>query len=102
MKLYDLFGAWLCRPTPTRPPASRRRGLRPRLERLEDRTVPVAFTATNVAELIADINSANQNSEADTITLAAGTTFTLTAPNNGTEGATGLPVIAAGSTVNVI
>src|SRR5262245_22323819 len=61
MRLYNLFGRWLRRPTPS----PRRRGLRLRLEQLEDRTVPSAFTAASVAELIDDINTANQNLEAD-------------------------------------
>src|SRR5262249_26210043 len=62
------------------------------VERLEDRAVPASFTASTVAELIADINGANLTAEADTITLAPGKTFTLTAVNNGT---TGLPSVAA-------
>jgi hypothetical protein len=50
-----------------------------------------------VPELIAAIDAANQTAEADAITLAPGTTFTLTAVNNSTNGPTGLPTIAANS-----
>jgi len=76
----------------------RRPRARLKVETLEDRLVPASFTAASVADLIADINTANQTPEADTITLAPGKTFTLTAENNfqNNYGATGLPVIAAG------
>jgi hypothetical protein len=65
------------RPAPTR--------RRPRLtvEPLEDRAVPASFTAATVADLVADINGANQAGGPNTITLVAGTTFTLTAGSNG-------------------
>jgi hypothetical protein len=53
------------------------------------------FSVTNVAGLISAIDSANQNAESDTISLAAGATFTLTQVNNSTHGATGLPLISA-------
>jgi hypothetical protein len=52
------------------------------------------LSAYNVAELIAAINSANQNAGPDTIALAAGTMITLTEVNNTTHGSTGLPMIA--------
>src|SRR5262252_2197869 len=48
----------------------------------------------DVACLIAAINAANQNPDADTIELAAGT-YTLTTPDNGGPfAANGLPIIA--------
>ena len=53
------------------------------------------FNANNVAELISAINSANQNTEPDTIALAAGATFTLSEANDFTNGYTGLPTISA-------
>jgi len=66
------------------------------LEHLEDRVVPANFTASTVPELIADINAANLSAEADTITLAPGKNFSLSAVNNSdSNGATVLPVIAA-------
>src|SRR5262245_5874735 len=102
MKLRAIFGHWLRRPRPVRPPAARRRGLRLRLEQLEDRTVPSSFTAASVSELIADINAANLSAEADTITLVAGNTFTLTEVNNTTNGPTGLPIIAANENLTII
>jgi hypothetical protein len=83
-------------------PASRRRG-GPRLglETLEDRTVLSSYTAASVAALIADIKAANAAGGSNTITLAAGTTFTLTAVDNTTDGTTGLPVIASGDNLTI-
>src|SRR5262249_15572702 len=43
---------------------------------------------------VADIKAANKGGGANTITLAANTTFDLTAVNNTTNGANGLPVIS--------
>src|SRR5207253_6689253 len=53
------------------------------------------FTIANgdVAGLISAINTANVNDEADTINLASGGAYTLTAVNNTTDGANGLPVL---------
>jgi hypothetical protein len=65
------------------------------VEVLEDRTLPSAYTAANVSQLIASINAANATPEADTITLVAHRTYSLTEVNNTTHGPTGLPVIAA-------
>src|SRR5437016_1430451 len=87
---------WLDRPaTGSRTRPASRRNARLLVEPLEDRAVPASFTAATVADLIADINTANLTAEADTISLAPGKTFTLTAVNNADHGATGLPVIAA-------
>jgi hypothetical protein len=83
-------------------PPNRRRGPRLCLEQLEDRTVPSNFNAASVSDLIADINAANLTAEADTITLVAGKTFTLTAVNNSTDGANGLPVVAANENLTII
>jgi hypothetical protein len=73
-----------------------------RVKQLEDRTVPSSFTAGTVADLIADINAANTGGGSNTITLVAGTTFTLTAVDNTTDGATGLPVIAANDALTIV
>jgi hypothetical protein len=83
-------------------PVSRCRNRRLRLERLDDRTVPSNFAAANVPELIADINAANVSASADTITLVAGSRFTLTSVNNTTHGPTGLPVIAVGENLTIV
>ena len=85
-----------------RSPTPRRRGLRLTLEPLEDRIVPSTFTAASVSDLIADIKAANAAGGANTITLVAGTTFNLTAVNNTTDGATGLPVIAANDNLSIV
>jgi Ca2+-binding RTX toxin-like protein len=73
-----------------------------RVEALEDRSVPASYSAATVPELIAAIDAANVTAEADTISLTAGTTFTLTAVNNTSHGATGLPVIAAGEDLTIV
>jgi hypothetical protein len=57
--------------------------------------LPANYTAAGVADLVADINAANAAGGTNTITLVAGTTFTLSAVDNSADGATGLPVIAA-------
>ena len=85
----------LCRPTSARNERqASRRSPRLRLEQLEDRSVPSTFNAATVSDLIADINAANLAGGNNTIVLAANTTFDLTAVNNTTDGANGLPVIA--------
>ena len=60
------------------------------------------WTAKSVSELIADINAANQAGGSNTIVLAAGKTFTLTAVDNTTDGANGLPVIAANNKLTIL
>lgn len=99
------FYTWLLNRTsnsPARTPSPRRpatRRFRPRLEMLEGRALPTAFSAATAADLIADINAANQYGGANTITLSAPTTspYVLTAVNNGTDGPTGTPVIFGGT-----
>jgi hypothetical protein len=78
-----------------RPPAPQPRRTRLSLEKLEDRRLPSSYTAASVSALIADINAANAAGGSNTIVLAANTTFDLTVVNNTTNGANGLPVIAA-------
>ncbi len=81
----------------SRPPHSPKVPRRTRLvlEQLEGRCVPTVYPVATVPELIAAIDTANSTPVADTIELAAGTTFTLTEVNNTTDGSSGLPVIAA-------
>jgi hypothetical protein len=67
------------------------------VEPLEDRALPSTYTAASVADLIADINAANQHVGFNTITLAPNTPFVLTTVDNTTNGANGLPVIAKGN-----
>ncbi len=83
-------------------PAARSSSPRLGVERLEDRTVPANFTAANVTDLIADINQSNLLGGQNTITLAAGARFTLTAIDNSVHGATGLPVVAAGDDLTIV
>jgi hypothetical protein len=64
--------------------------------------VPSSFTAASVSDLIADINAANLAGGSNTITLAAKTTFSLTAVNNTTLGPTGLPCIAANDNLTIV
>jgi hypothetical protein len=72
-----------------------RRPPRLSLESLEDRVLPSNYTAASVSDLIADINAANTARGSNTITLTAPTTapYVLTAVDNSTDGANGLPVI---------
>ena len=85
------------------PPAKRRPGRRLRLERLEDRTLlsGLSLIAASVSDLIADINAANLAGGANTITLKKNN-YVLTAVNNSTDGATGLPVIAASDNLTIV
>jgi hypothetical protein len=105
MWFNEICKRWLGRSAKRRTPrpvAARYRGLRLRLEQLEERTVPSNFTAASVADLIADVSAANLAGGSNTITLVAGTTYTLTAVDNKTDGPTGLPVIAANDNLTII
>jgi len=59
------------------------------------------WNVKNVSDLIAAINAANQAGGANTITLARGKTFTLTAVNNTIDGPTGLPVVAPDNNLTI-
>jgi hypothetical protein len=85
-----------------RPRAVRPRAARLLLESLEERTLLSSYTASSVRNLIADIHLVNQAGGSNTIVLAAGHTFTLMAVDNSTDGATGLPVIAANDNLTII
>ena len=88
-------------PRCSRPPAAKRRRMRLSPERLEDRTLPSNYIAASVSDLIADINASNQTGGSNTILLAPKTTFDVTAVNNTTNGANGLPVIAKNDNLTV-
>jgi hypothetical protein len=105
MRLSKLWQPLLRLALGSRATAVRQPGARPPwrlyLEPLEDRNVPSGYTAATVSDLIADINAANAAGGSNTITLLAGNTFTLTAVDNTTNGATGLPVIAANDNLTI-
>jgi uncharacterized repeat protein (TIGR01451 family) len=70
-----------------------------RLESLEDRMLLTSYTAGTAAELVGDINAANSSVGTNTITLTAD--ITLTGVDNNTNGANGLPVVAAGDNLTI-
>src|SRR5262249_36812195 len=76
---------------------------RPRVEALEERTLLSNYSAASVSDLIADIKAANKAGGASTITLTAPvpSPYVLTAVNNTTNGANGLPVMASGKGANL-
>ncbi len=82
-------------------PSARRKPASTRLtvEALEDRTVPALFNPTNVSELMAAINSANQNGETDTITLDAGQTYKLTSALPALTAAENLTILGNSATI---
>jgi len=106
MWFRSLLASWKSRSSRSRRPQPRpaHRGTRLTLEHLEDRTLPSSYSAASVSALIADINAANKAGAANTISLTAPTTspYVLTAVNNTTKGATGLPVIAAGDNLTIV
>ena len=60
------------------------------------------WSVNSVSDLITAINAANQARGANTITLARGAHFTLTAVNNTIDGPTGLPVIANNNNLTIV
>jgi hypothetical protein len=101
---HSLRTLWTSASARTRPQRTQPRSRRPFLEQLEDRLTPSNFTAANVTQLIADINAANRHGGTNTITLTAPATspYVLTAVDNTTNGANGLPVIARNDTLTII
>src|SRR5467141_2687286 len=108
MWLMQLSKRWLpCGAAGTessKPPrqAAPRRRLRLTLEQLEDRSLPSNYTAASVSDLIADIHAANLAGGSSAITLVPGSTFSLTAVDNTSDAATGLPVIAANDNLTIL
>ncbi len=82
---------------------------RPLIETLETRLVPASYSAATAADLIADIAASNQVPGNNSITLTGTLTsaldrfnpYTLTGPDNTTDGPTGLPVIVAGNNLTI-
>jgi hypothetical protein len=106
---------WLQNRTSGRPPGGRAQHrpaaprFRPRLEALEDRTLPSTYYAATSAQLVADVGAANKAGGSNTIVLTAPTTspYVLTAVNNTTtaaqkDGPTGLPVIKKGGSLTIV
>ena len=60
-------------------------------------TIPV--TTCNASDLVNAINTANDNGQADTITLTAGCTYSFSAANNYWYGPNALPAIASDITI---
>jgi len=84
-------------------PAARLRKARLVLEPLEGRALLTSYTATTVSALMADVKLANAGGT-NTITLTAATTapYVLSVVNNSTDGANGLPVIAANDNLTIV
>ncbi len=88
----------------TSAPLRQRFRVRPRLESLEDRTLPSTFYAATASDLVSNISAANKAGGANTIVLTAPTTspYVLTAVNNTTDGATDLPIIANKDSLTIV
>jgi len=105
MWFHSLLASWKSghsrSPRPQPRPACRARRLT--LEHLEDRALLSNYSAASVSDLIADINLANTAGGSNTITLTAPTAspYILTVVDNTTDGATGLPVIAANDNLTI-
>src|SRR5262245_12076980 len=100
--LKSLWGPRTGRPRP-----ARRRGTRLAVERLEERAVPTNyFTAADPSQLVAVVQEANRLASLSStpvenqITLAPGTTFTLTEGYQG--GSVGLPRVEANDDLTII
>ena len=106
MWFHPLMAPWKSERSPSRGSQSRpaRRCMRPIPVQLEDRRLPVNYSAATVSALIADINTANTAGGANTISLTAPTTspYLFTAVNNGTNGGNLLPVIAANDNLTIV
>ncbi len=85
-------------------PRPARRGICFALEHLDDRVLLTSYSAANVTALIADLSAANKHGGSNTITLTAPTTspYGLPGVDNTTDGANGLPVIAANDSLTIV
>ena len=72
------------------------------IERLERRTLFASYTASTVTQLINAMNSAIGSAQADTITLAAGATFSLIDVNDWSDGPSGLPRVTGGGGLTIV
>jgi Calx-beta domain len=106
------FSSWLQNSNCPVPPDRRRTQrnhshracLRPRVEALEDRSLPSGLpypTAATVSQLIADINAANSAGGDFTVNLTPGATFDLTSVNNTIDGGNALPLVGGASAVSL-
>jgi hypothetical protein len=104
MWFHSLLASWKSGHSRSPRPRPARRATRLVLEHLEDRSLPSSYTAGSVHDLIADINAANAAGGSNTIQLTAATTkpYSLTKVENTTNGATGLPVIAANDNLTIL
>jgi hypothetical protein len=96
---------WIRRPSVSAARGQRHQRYRPWVEMLESREAPAVFNITNgdTAGLIAAITTANANNQADTINLAAGGTYALTAAFVPDGLGTALPQISLdGSAANTV
>ncbi len=103
MWFHSLLASWQSGVWRSRRPQPRpaRRGTRLTVERLEDRSLPSAYTAASVSDLIADINAANTAGGTNTITLTAPTTspYVLTAGQLALAANDDLTIVGNGDTI---
>src|SRR5262249_48961581 len=102
MKLHQFVRNWLRRRKLEIVKRRRSPGQCLRVQQLEDRTVPSNYTASNVSELIAEMNAANIQGGSNTIVLVPGVTFTLTQVDNDMDNFNGLPMIASKNNLTIL
>ena len=67
----------------------------PRLEILEDRTVPTVYNASTAAALLADISTANANGQSSNTIVLSDAIYNYSTPNNDWYGPNALPAISS-------